>query len=572
MVSGSASSSTTDASSPEVKTDAKKKVKPAKKVVESKVEAKRSESKVVAKKDKKKAAAEKEVVTSNSGKSLLQGLLDETYETDTSDDDFKIDHSFNGSVDVDSDDNAPSLVDLLAKKLSKNKKSSGSSSFMETSDDLGSDEDDGDESDDDSDLDDDDVATDDLDSDDDIVLDEEDDDDDLQLDDESGSDDDEEPEPVPQKQDKKLNRNVKGPSTNGTSISAIAKAGVKRKLKEVVSDPPASSSQLQLDTGAKKKKLNQPKKTVAPIASKVEAPKAIAGENKKQKKLAPTVSSSKPETVPLPTKQNKTKASAPATSSTTTKSAPKATTPPKPVNGNQKNKKNKPASNGKSPLSSSTAETSASEPESSKQKNKNKQSKPTASGASKPQSVDPKVETAPTVNLKLSKKKNQPTKDEETNSKSKKLSPAPTSGTEVVGSKKNKKEKITAAVTQPPQVATVDKRKNKLKPVKSSLINTNGLTKKVKKLKANAEKSLPSTTDGAWTTVSETDGDEVKKPKATGSADLRSIVHKKKKLTAGSAKSLDTKKIKQTPDDLLQLMTTNELKQNKQLKSKKKSK
>jgi len=90
--------------------------------------------------------------------------------------------------------------------------------------------------------------------------------------------------------------------------------------------------------------------------------------------------------------------------------------------------------------------------------------------------------------------------------------------------------------------------------------------KKPIKLKA---KSTGGVAISAWSTVSETDVDELKKPKAKGNANLKTIARKdipKKK--SATEKLADVKKVKQTPEELLQVISSKVLKSKNKKKSK----
>ncbi|KAG4077992.1 hypothetical protein HA402_002043 [Bradysia odoriphaga] len=414
--------------------DTKKKATVAKKGAEKKPEAKRDDNKIATKKDIKKGQA-------NGGKSLMHELLNETFETDTSDDDFKIDHTF------ESVDDSDGLVGLMAKKLSRSADDEASDSEFDTDDDVDTDdesgfaindesaddeesdddgkaegdgdsEDDG-ESDDDGGWEDDDADSDDADSDD-ADSDDADSDDGgsyMELDGESEMDgddsEDSESEIVLQasKDKKKL---VKGAASNGAVVMK-AKNNLKRKHKEdsssIFSELATSSSQSELDTRAKRKKQSQKNdgpsivKASIPVAEPSTAA-AMSKKKQKQRKILST-SSSEPESLPPQTKQKKTKL--PAQVPITSKLSSEPNTRKQKLN----KKKAKQNSSGESTLSSSIADTTSSEPEVPKQKLNKKKSKLNAVNVA----VQAKNEIPEGVNLKskTEKKKNQPVKDGKTN-------------------------------------------------------------------------------------------------------------------------------------------------------------
>lgn len=660
----SGNSSSDGASTTEAKPkDSKKKATAAKNGAEKKQLTKQNDNKIVAKKDKKKASNQ---VSSSGNEPLWHKLLDKTLETDTSDDDFKIDHTFD-SVE-DSDD----LVGLMAKKLSQSADDEESDSEFETDDDLDTDDDDGFKIDDESE--DDEKSKDDGESDDGEDLegseeegeDSEDSDDDgasddmegweddadsdedggyMEFEDESEVDDEEsedsEPEIVPpaSKNKKKL---VKGATSNGAA-DLKAKPNLKRKHKGDSSSPLTSSSQSELDTGAKKMKKNPNKKNPSGVKANIAVPepsKAGVMNKKKQKpnrpEKLPSTSSSEPESLPPQMKHKKAKL------------ALSSSEPQQKMN----KKKAKQNLSEESTLSSSIADTTSSEPEIPKQKLNKKKSKLNAAIALKPANVvlSVKNEKAEALNLKSksekkknqlgkdgqtnfnqktaksevqkSKKKNQPAKDEQIKVNPKTVAPKPaepaaqkskkkiqpakdeqtkfnpktsalvepavqkskkktqpangnptttvsTSSESEAQKPKDKSKMVTngESITSKPESGTTDKKKKKIKTVKSTLINENGLAKKSGKAKTASNK-LPekSKKSSAWLTVSDTD--ESDKPKTKDvKANLKTIVHKnnsKKK----NDKPLDAKKIKQTPDELLRFIASKDLKQKLKKKSK----
>lgn len=509
--------------------ETKKKGKAAKKVAEKQPETNRKDNKIVAKKDKKKVVESDE--NSSGGKSLLGELLDKTYETDTDDDDFKIDQVFSASgddSDDDSDDgNAQSLVDLLAKKLNDSR-------AMETSSDSDSEDDEDSVDDEDSEY--------------------------------------EEPEiVVPKLKEKKKFNN--GTASNGAVKGRVA---LKRKIKEFP-EPTFSSSQSELDPLPKKKKQNKKKEIISTSEFSASEPEASKVTMKKKKgkfsriqdiSTTTATSTSEPEPVKPQIKQKKMQKVAQSTSTTST-----TTSEPETVNKKLKKKRGKKVLN-----SSLTSETTASEVDIPKEISKKKKSNLVAEGNSAPKPVNVKgkkdkpsqnnvkntvVASPEKPKQKIKNKKNQPAKLNATTT---------SSDPEVQIPKKKQKtvadEEFISLKSEP---VPRDMKKKKPKPVTSSLIAVNGNAKKSKgsKIKGNLAKPTTTTTAGetsaAWSTVSETDGENVK-----GNSTLKTIVRKnnsKKK----SAKILNVKKVNETPGDLLQVVSSKVIKQN-QLKSKKKAK
>lgn len=515
-------------------TESKKKGKAAKKIVEKQPETNRKDNKIVAtKKDKKKVESD---ASSSDGKSLLGELLNKTYDTDTSDDDFKIDHSFSASAE-DSDDSME-LMDLLAPKLD----AAFDSSIMETSSASGSEDEDS-------------------------------------VDDEDSDDDEPEILIKPLKEKKKFENGV----TSNGAVNAKGKAGLKRKIKES-SESMFTSSQSELDPVPKKKKQNKKKEIVSNSeisASELEAFKATLKKNKQKNEVSTTTATTSPEAKFLKPQMKQKKLPKVSDVKRTLISTTTDSSEPQTVNKKLKKKKGKKALNGKKILNSSVTETTASETEIPKQLIKNKKLKLIAGGEIVSNS------TAQSANVKATNEKQSLNNVKKIDSKKATVA-SPENSKQKTKNKKRKNQlatttsseseapkKLQKTVTEPVPVIK-DMKTKKPKPVTSSLISENGNAKKSKKSKIKLNVAKPTTTTGgdtsaAWNTVSETDGEN---PKAKGNSNLKTIVRKNisKKKGEKGAKVLDVKKVKQTPDDLLQILSAKVFKQNNQLKSKKKSK
>lgn len=581
LVSGSSDNTDAEAFAVEVEpTNTKKKGKTAKKVADKKPETKQKDNKIEIKKSKKKVESEG---NSTNGKTLLEGLLNETYETDTSDDDFKIDHSFSASADETDESDGSSgdedtFMNFLAPKLSaafKNQKSTEISGASESEDIEDSD----------------DVleSEDDIDSEDGVESD---------FDVES---DEDEPEIVLRASKGKHNKNV----TSNKAVDPPTKAGMKRKLKGNA-EPVVSGQVTSNSKAAKKMKQDENKKKELVSSSKIsvlETEASVATTKKKKQKhtrveeATTTITASPSESVFLKpqTKQKKTKLTSDIGNASNSTSTATDSSGPATLNKKLKKKKTKRALNEKKSANASLTESTPSEPETPKQKQSKSKSK--AENVSKPEVAAVKVDkeklqpihdkkvasnnTTPNssepenLKQKKKKKKNQPAKVEEINLKSTVTSSEP----EFQNQKLKKKPKTVDASTAgdnfislKAEPVNVETKKKKLKPVTSSLISDNGIGKRSVKSNIKSKLSEPTKeSSAAWSTVSETDGEESKKQKTTGNPNLKTITRKNNsKKKNDTANLLNVKKVKQTPGELLHVVSPKSLKQNIALKSKKK--
>jgi len=541
----------------EVKKKPNKK-QPEAKTVEKKIVAKKEVKKLLPKNEDKKAVTKKKVksLENETGKSLLGELLNSTFDTDTSDDDFKIDHSFNASDEGSS--NEESLFDLMASKLTTaydQKKPKAYTAIAEYS------------------------AS------------------------ESESEDE-------SRQSLKISKSTTSNATNGSadkiSVNSKKRVALKRKNK-LNAGQKASAAQPAVETQIKKKKQNifttENIATTTDISTSEPETPITTMKNKTQKPPANAVtvlnkvtSSSESESA---SQIKKKKQKHPGDGGINVKPATSSLEQKVPT---QKMKKKQ--GDGKVNLN---ATTSSSEPESQNKKQINKNKQKLSPGAAK---LASSAEEPEDLNLKLKKKKKQIQANDLKITK--KVISQPEPDTPIVPIVKKKKDKpaepinlnFTASSSEPeaqnpklkkknnksaadekavpiptsiskPEAINAKNKKQKLivPSVSTSKTNDNGKSKKDLKLKVkpNSNVSEADIVTG-WTNLSETDGDEKANAKTKGNLKLKTIVRKNVGKKGSKPNKKDAKKVKLTPVDLLQLVPSNNIKQANQLKSKKKSK